>query len=215
MDYEEYIEGLLIFLYICPMNFKTQEELDQFIQLKKSTSYQTELSRPLTPEEVSILIKPSSDISLGSFNRIQNDFEVRITSVIQLLLEIEGLKFNGWESTTQPFQDHVRFYEKSYFFVYPYDAHKSSIDSILENQMPVEYLYLDKDDLINKFLDTVKEYHSSKIKTLTLQSEKRKSDREKYLNTLLSIKEKVSNEEFKFILRKCDLTKKEYQKIID
>ena len=80
--------------------------------------------------------------------------------------------------------------------------------------IPIQYLKLDKRGIVNFYLSSVGLYHSELIQKKEKVSNNRKASKEKHMNTLLSIKSKVSPEEFKFVVGKCRLIKGEKKSLI-
>ena len=98
-------------------------------------------------------------------------------------------------------------------YVYLYDQ-IDNISNVFDNMIPIQYLKLDKRGIVNFYLSSVGLYHSELIQKKEKVSNNRKASKEKYMNTLLSIKSKVSPEEFKFVVGKCRLTKGEKKSLI-
>ena len=195
------------------MKFKTQEQLDGWIGQKRSVDYKTDLIASLTEEEIEIILNKPSSTTIGEYNRIKDKFESRITKILELICEIEGQKFNGWAYGSDESDREDPLVLDSRVYVYLYDQ-IYNISNVFDDMIPIQYLTLEKRGLVNFYLSSASLYHSELIQKKEKVSNNRKASKEKYMNTLLSIKSKVSPEEFKFVVGKCRLTKGEKKSFI-
>jgi hypothetical protein len=85
----------LLALYPEQMKFKTLTELNEYIEQKRNTSYQTELSVEVSLDEIYILREKPENISYRTVQLINEKIEERVTSIVKLLSEIEGIKYSG------------------------------------------------------------------------------------------------------------------------
>lgn len=194
------------------MKFKTQEQLDIWINQKRSVEYKTDLGNPLTKEEIQVILNKPSSTTIGEYDQIKDKFESRIAKILELICEIEGQKFNGWVYDSDEDRGDPLVLD-SRVCVYLYDQ-IDNISNVFDNMIPIQYLTLEKRGLVNFYLSSVSLYHSELIKKKEKVSSNRKASKEKYMETLLSIKSKVSPEEFKFVVGKCRLTKGEKKNLI-
>ena len=196
------------------MKFKTREELDRYINEKRNKQYETVLTEPLSLDEIDILRKKPEDITLRQFYDIQSKSEDRITSVLKLLHEIEGIDgFAGWNYDQEDLIDELQFWCETRFYVFLYEW-DTFITNVLDNQLPTGYLFLEKHVLIKCYLDDIHFYYATIIEEREKASKKREAANTKRMETLLSIKSKVTAEEFKFVVNKCGLTKKEKKSLL-
>ena len=195
------------------MKFKTQEQLDGWIGQKRSVDYKTDLIASLTEEEIEIILNKPSSTTIGEYNRIKDKFESRVTKILELICGIEGQKFSGWDYGSDESDREEPFVLDSRVYVYLYDQ-IDNISNVFDNMIPIQYLKLDKRGIVNFYLSSVGLYHSELIQKKEKVSNNRKASKEKYMNTLLSIKSKVSPEEFKFVVGKRRLTKGEKKSLI-
>ena len=195
------------------MKFKTQEQLDEWINQKRSIDYKTDLGTALTEEEIEIILNKPSSATIGEYNRIKDKFESRVTKILELICEIEGQKFNGWAYGSDESDREDPLVLDSRVYVYLYNQ-IYNISNVFDDMIPIQYLTLEKRGLVNFYLSSVSLYHSELIKKKEKVSSNRKASKEKYMETLLSIKSKVSPEEFKFVVGKCRLTKGEKKSLI-
>lgn len=195
------------------MKFKTQEQLDEWTNQKRSIDYKTDLGTALTEEEIEIILYKPSSATIGEYNRIKDKFESRVTKILELICEIEGQKFNGWVYGSDESDREDPLVLDSRVYVYLYDQ-IDNISNVFDNMIPIQYLKLEKRGIVNFYLSSVGLYHSELIQKKEKVSNNRKASKEKYMSTLLSIKSKVSPEEFKFVVGKCRLTKGEKKTLI-
>ena len=199
------------------MKFKTLKELDRFIGEKLLKHYETELTEPLTLDEIEILRKgPPEHITWGKVNEIRSKSEERITSVLQLLYEIENYYFSGWDyGSDESERSELKFYSENRFYVYLYSTSDLIMSEVFEdNEIPVGYLFLDKEQVIKSFLSDIRTHYSNLIQEREKQSKKRTEAKVKKTEMLKSIRSKVNVDEFKFIVRNCNLTKKEVKELL-
>lgn len=195
------------------MKFKTKEELDCYINEKRAKQYETVLTEPLSLDEIDILRKKPDNVTLRQYYDIQTKSEKRITSVLELLYEIEGFDFGGWSYGSDDSETELQFWTETRFYVFTYDS-DTFISNVFQNELPVGYLFLEKKGLINFYLGSIQYHYSAIIEECEKASKKREVANTKQIETLLSIKSKVTAEEFKFVVNKCRLTKKEKKSLL-
>lgn len=199
------------------MKFKTLEELNQFIASKRGQNYKTILSSSLTLDEIDILRDKPSTVTLGRLYDITTKAENRISSLVELFAEIEDIRYAGWSySESEHGSEEIKFlYGEDRFMIYPYtEQWRNVMSEVFEYWFPVGYLFLEKDVLVTKYLNEIHGHYTKIFDDAKKQSEKRQSAKVKYMQTLKSIKSKVTLDEFKFVVNKCRLTKKEKKELL-
>jgi hypothetical protein len=198
--------------------FKTLEELNQWKQNKLSAQYTTVLSEPLTMDEIDIL-RGKRDVKVSEYNATKSKLESRMDSVLHLICEIDNVGFGWWDYDHEE-SDDIRIHDDYIEFYFEDDYHypgtNSMYDSLLfsdEQELPLVYLFLDKDIIIKNYIEDTYQYYLKEIQRLQKQADKRKKIKDYEGAILAGIKAKLSDDEYKFVLRKMGFKKKQIEKL--
>jgi hypothetical protein len=186
---------------------KTIDAVHKFADSALKRDYQTQLSEPLSLLEM--------------YDNLVKKYNNRFNSIINLLFEIEDIKLEDgnwfdhdyvkeggqadpviYESTFSFYLDHIPYHKDGNVIRRP----MSPIFDTFE--VPLGYLFLEMGVIVKGYVDNVVKYYTELFHKMSEKRVKKEKRSEFELLMFDSIRKKVSNDEFKFLLKKMRLTKK-------
>lgn len=193
--------------------FKNLSDLEDFKSLKTKASYNTTIGDPVTSDEIDIIFG-KKDVMISEFNRVKSKISNRVDEIMHLLAEINNVSFGWWDWNANYDEDNnndIRIYDD--FFQYYFETPNGWFSFSEEDSLPNTYLSMSKDQIIKDYINMVYNSNYNRINKLIKSGLDRKKAKENDIDTINSIKSKLSENEYKFILRKMGITKKKIIKL--
>ena len=205
------------------MKFKSVEQLKAYRQAKLDAKYNTVLSEPLSEKEIDA-IKGSVDVKVSELNNAKLLFDQRVTSLLKLICEIDDVGYGWWayefydNNSPMPTEIEISNYNFSYYFEPSYGKNNfESISLCNEQTMPIEYLSMSTEEVIKDYIERTFSFHHLELLKKEQDKQKREIQKNKtkdYEKSFLtSIKSKLTEEEFDFVVKKIGYTKKKFEEL--
>lgn len=196
---------------------KNFEELKSFEREALGRKYMTVLGPVVSLDDIDIVEKKPDHVTWGKMNEILNSIEERFSSLTDLFLEIEGLRLDdgAWfdysesQNPDEPeFTDSkMSFYLSDELLMDDKGYLKYPLSPIFKDlEFPIGYMFMDVDTIVKSYVSDLVKYHSDILNKNLKNKKNRESKRESDLQVINSIRSKISEDEFKFLIKKMKLT---------
>lgn len=198
---------------------KTQVEIDDFRKSKSLFVSSVDLGEPLPKNIISRihnspdLMSAFADMKVSEFNALVSRLDNRIDSVLSLICEFENVRVKGWDYSSSNYDGSSNYDVDVRVFddmIHIYCDHTGYIynDLLNDKGIPISYLWMNCSEIVLDLVSRICVYNEKDNSRREKASLKRKESTFKEMNLINSIRDKLSDEEYNFFLKKAKVTKK-------
>lgn len=196
---------------------KSFEELNAFEREALGRKYMTVIGPAVSLDDIDIVKKKPDHVTWGKMHEIPNSISERFSSLTVLFLEIEGLRLEdgAWfdysesQNPDEPeFTDSkMSFYLSDDLLMDDKGYLKYPLSPIFKDlEFPIGYMFMDMDTIVKSYVSDLVKYHSDILNKNLKNKKNREDKRRSDIDTFNSIRLKLTEDEFKFLIRKMKLT---------